>query len=180
MEARYARAIALYKDAQLPRALEQIDGLIEDFPSDPYFHELKGQVLFENGRIAPSVVSYRESVRLLPKAPLLRAALGQALLELDQPSATTEALTHLKEAVRRDRDNPTAWRFLGIAYGTTGDIGMASYALAESGLLLGDLPLVSGQIKRAEKHLSKGTPAWQRLQDIKRSVEEARRRQPLQ
>ncbi len=177
IEARYARAIALYRDSQVPRALKQIDRLINEYPSDPYFHELKGQVLFENGRIAPSVVAYRESVRLLPKAPLLRAALGQALLELDQGSAATEALVHLKEAVRRDRDNPMAWRFLGIAYGTTGDIGMASYALAESGLLLGDLPLVNGQIKRAEKHLPKGTPAWQRMQDIKRSVEEAMRRQ---
>lgn len=177
IEARYARAIALYRNSQVPLAVKRIDGLIGDYPSDPYFHELKGQVLFENGKIVPSVDAYRESVRILPQAPLLRAALGQALLELGQGDATAEALLHLKEAVRRDKDNPMSWRFLGVAYGRQNDIGMASLALAESGILLGDLPLVRGQVKRAEKHLPKGTPAWQRLQDIKRSVEDAMRRQ---
>lgn len=180
IEARYARAIALYKNSQVPSAIKQIDRLIDDDPSDPYFHELKGQVLFENGKIAPSIAAYRESVRLLPNAPLLRAALGQALLELEQGSATAEALVHLKEAVRRDSNNPTAWRFLGVAYGRGGDIGMASLALSESGILLGDLPLTRGQVRRAERHLAKGTPAWQRLQDIKRSLESATRRQQNQ
>ena len=40
-----------------------IDGLIHDFPKDPYFRELKGQMLFENGRIADSVQPYEEAVR---------------------------------------------------------------------------------------------------------------------
>jgi predicted Zn-dependent protease len=177
IEARYARAIALYKNSQVPRAITQIDRLIADYPSDPYFQELKGQVLFENGKIAPSVAAYRKSVRLLPKAPLLRAALGQALLEMNQDGATAEALIHLKEAVRRDADNPMSWRFLGVAYGRKGDIGMASLALSESGVLMGDIPLVRGQVKRAEKHLRRGTPAWQRVQDIKILLAEADRRQ---
>ena len=53
--ARYARAIAYYRIPQLDRALPTIDGLIRDFPKDPYFRELKGQMLFENGRIADAI-----------------------------------------------------------------------------------------------------------------------------
>lgn len=180
LEARYARAIALYRDSQVPRALREIDKLIAEFPEDPYFHELKGQVLFENGKVGPAVVSYRESVRLLPDAALLRVALGQALLELGQPERSAEALVHLKEAVRRAPEDPMAWRFLGTAYGKTRQLGMASLALAESDLLIGDLPRVRAQVRRAEKNLAKGTPAWLRLQDIKRSVEQADQRRQKQ
>ena len=36
---------------------------IAEHPEDPYFHELKGQILFENGRIAESIGPYREAMR---------------------------------------------------------------------------------------------------------------------
>jgi predicted Zn-dependent protease len=48
--ARYARAIAEYRIPDLDKALPTIDELIRDYPRDPYFRELKGQMLFENGR----------------------------------------------------------------------------------------------------------------------------------
>ena len=173
IEARYARAIAFYRDGRIERALPLIDKLIADFPKDPYFRELKGQVLFENGRVDEAVAAYRDSVNLLPDAPLILTSLGQALLEQNRPQADKEALKYLKQAIRYDTDNPMTWRFLGVAYGRGGDIGMASLALAESGLLYGDKQTVRQQAERAEKHLAKGTPAWQRLQDIKRSLEQA-------
>lgn len=50
ISARYARAIAYYRDSQLDPALELIDGLIAEEPSNAYFEELKGQILLEFGR----------------------------------------------------------------------------------------------------------------------------------
>src|SRR4051812_32905769 len=44
--ARYARAIAYYRFPDLKRALPLIDGLIAEHADDPYFFELKGQMLF--------------------------------------------------------------------------------------------------------------------------------------
>ena len=58
-----------------------VDGLIAEAPKDPYFHELKGQILFENGRIAESVPPYREAVRYRPDSALLRYGLARALIE---------------------------------------------------------------------------------------------------
>ena len=51
MPDRYARAIAYYRIPDLPKALALVDGLIAELPKDPYFLELKGQILFENGRV---------------------------------------------------------------------------------------------------------------------------------
>jgi len=53
--ARYARAIALYRLPDLERALSEIDGLIALHPEDPYFHELKGQMLFEHGQVEKAI-----------------------------------------------------------------------------------------------------------------------------
>ena len=61
---RYARAIAHYRLPDLPQALAEIDALIAENPDDPYFHELKGQMLFENGQIEAAIAPYREAVRL--------------------------------------------------------------------------------------------------------------------
>ena len=80
IEARYARAVAHSRRADLARALTEIESLIAGRTDDPYFHELKGQILFENGRVADAVGSYQTAVRLLPDAPLIRVALAHALL----------------------------------------------------------------------------------------------------
>ena len=64
--ARYARAIALYRKGALGSALLTIDGLLKEYPNDPYFHEVRGQMLYENGRAAEAVPSYRRAVQLLP------------------------------------------------------------------------------------------------------------------
>src|SRR5512134_3229008 len=48
--ARYAHAIAWYRKADLAKGLEAINALIAAQPEDPFYHELKGQMLFEAGR----------------------------------------------------------------------------------------------------------------------------------
>ena len=54
-----------------------MDGLISERPQDPYFQELKGQMLFENGHVAEAIPPYRRAVELLPDNALLHIELGQ-------------------------------------------------------------------------------------------------------
>lgn len=170
LASRYARAVARHRRADTAKAIALIDGLIEERPKDPFFHELKGQISFESGRVPEAVVSYRKAVQLAPDESLIRVGLGQALLAVGSEGAMREALTHLRVAVRSDDAHPLAWRLLGITYGKLGRIGEASWALAEYGLLIGDKRQVWGNIGRAERHLKRGSPAWLRVQDIKRAV----------
>jgi len=172
--ARYARAIAYHKAASTQKALAEVDSLIAERPKDPYFHELKGQILFEVGRPADSVVSYEKAVQLLPQDALIRTNLGQSLVALDTPEADQKAIAHLNEASRRDSDYPPTWRLLGIAYGRRGDIGMASLALAENALRTGDFKSARAQAARAERLLPKGSPGWNRVQDIKSDIDRQR------
>ena len=96
MPARYARAIALYRTGALGSALLTIDGLLKEYPNDPYFHELRGQMLFENGRAAESVPSYRRAVQLLPGVGIVKIDFARALLETNKPDNDREAVRNLE------------------------------------------------------------------------------------
>ena len=170
---RYGRAIAEYRLPDLPQALKDIDALIAEHPDDPYFHELKGQMLFENGRVEDAVGPYREAVRLAPDSALLRIGLAQALIESGTPADTTAAVANLKDALQREPGNASAWRLLGIAQGREGQQGLSDLAFAEYALLIGKPDDARLYARRAENKIAASNPAWLRLQDILRVLEES-------
>jgi predicted Zn-dependent protease len=169
---RYARAVALYRVPDLDASLVEIDRLIAEEPNNPYFHELKGQVLFENGRVELAVAPYRDAVRLRPDSALLRFGLAQAMLEQNDPAMAEEAVALLREAVRIEPSNASAWRLLGIAYGKLGRDGPASMALAEQSILTGNKADAQLYVGRAQRLIKPGDPDWVRLQDQLRAVED--------
>jgi predicted Zn-dependent protease len=170
---RYARTIALYRLPDLPAALKGIDGLLAEHPDDPYFHELKGQMLFENGRIEESIAPYRKAVELRPDAALLRVGLAQSLIETGAARANIEAITQLEEAVAREPTNAGAWRLLGIAQGRGGLEGISNLSLAEYALLIGKQDDARLYARRAEAKIDPSDPAWLRLQDVLRVIDES-------
>ena len=164
--ARYARAIAYYRVPELKKALGLIDGLIADEPKNPYFHELKGQMLFENGHVQEAVAPYQAAVRLAPDVALLRVELAQVEIETNDPGLNRDALTHLRSAITYENRNPDAWRFLAIAYGRAGDIPNSTLALAEQAMAEGDRQMAHEQAVRAIRLLPAGSPGRLRAEDI--------------
>jgi predicted Zn-dependent protease len=171
LEARYARAIAYYRQPDLVRAIPLIDGLINEYPADPYFQELKGQMLFENGRINEAVPHYEKAVMLAPGSNLLRRALGRVLLEVGDPALLERAITNLVTAIGADRTDPFTWRLLGTAYGKAGRMGESSLALAEEALLTGKPADAHFHGERAASLLKQGTAGWMQAQDVLHTLE---------
>ncbi|MDO8608369.1 MAG: M48 family metalloprotease [Phaeospirillum sp.] len=174
LEARYARAIALYRKPDVEGALTLINGLIKDRPKDPYFWELKGQMLFENARGAEAIEPYKQAVALLPNSALLRLGLGQAEIETEDPVMLSDAATNLSIAVRLEPEDRFAWQQLAIAFGRNDNEGMASYAMAEYLLLAGKLPEANFHANKAEQLLGKQGAIWLRLQDIKEQASQVK------
>jgi predicted Zn-dependent protease len=165
--ARYARAIALYRQGALGSALLTIDGLLKEHPNDPYFHELRGQMLFENGRIAESIPSYRRAVQLLPGIGILKIDLARALLESNNPENDREAVRNLELAAQTESDSFELWRLMASGYSKLNNPGMTSLARAEMAVIRGQRSEAQAHAAAAERQLKPGTPAWQRAQDIK-------------
>lgn len=168
--ARYARAIAYYRVPELRPALAELDSLIAEAPDDPYFHELKGQILFENGRIRQSIAPSETALRLRPHSSLLRFGLARALVSSEDPAMNRTAIRHLEDVVRRDPEMGGAWGQLAIAYGRDGRMGDSALASAERFFLIGDMRGASQQAQRARQKLPEGSPSWLRASDIEHAV----------
>jgi predicted Zn-dependent protease len=166
LEARYAQAIGYYRDANLERALPLVEGLLAKRPDDPYFHELKGQMLFENGHLKESMPSLETAVRLLPDAPQIRLLLARAYLESNDPDLNAKAVEQLEAVLRDEADNSFAWRLAATAYGRAGDEGMTALALAEAALAQGAFAEAKAHAGRALKLLASGTPNWLQAEDV--------------
>ena len=166
LPARYARAIAYYRVPEFNKAIAELDSLLKDRPDDPYFLELKGQILLENGHVAESVPVYEASVKAAPNEPLIRYALGQAQLSTEDAALTKTAIANLEQAVREDPDNPGAWYQLSVGYGRENNLGMAHLASAERAMLIGRPLDAKQQAERALSRLPVGSPAALRADDI--------------
>lgn len=171
--ARYARAIAYYRQSDLMRALPLVDGLITEEPDNPYFHEVKGQMLLENGRVADSLIPYQRMAELAPGEPLLRSALAKAQVESGNPALLEDARSNLLAATRSEPTLRESWRLLTIVYGRLGQQGELALSQAEYNLLGGDPKAAEALGNRALDLLPTGSPGWIRAQDI---ISEAERR----
>lgn len=175
--AAYARAVAWYRQPDLTKGLEAIDGLIAQHPEDPYFHELKGQMLFESGRPAEALAPYRTAVRLLPSSALLRFELARVQLALNDPGLLPSAIDDLRVGLLTEPRNPSAWRQLAIAYGRKGDMGEAALAQAEEALLTGRADEAVFHAGKAERLLPQGSRGWLQAQDIEQVARQQTREQ---
>ena len=161
-----ARSVAYHRTPDPQAALRTVDRLVAQRPNDAYYHELKGQILFEGGAAREAIPAYRRAAALAPGEPLILASLGQALLALDEPSATQEAARVLRDAVRQDRFNANAWRWLAQTERRLGNTTAAALAAAEHQIMLGRLPVAGRHATQVQQSAPTGSPEWLRAGDI--------------
>lgn len=166
LPARYARVIAWYRDGQTQKALDAVDVLLEEQPENPYFWELKGQILFEEGRPAEALGAHGRSVELKPDAPLLRINLAHALIETRDPTQLAEAENQLKRALALEPDNTMGWRLLSQAYASQNKEGEARLASAEYWFALRRPDQAAQFAMRARDMLDRSSIEWRRATDI--------------
>lgn len=164
--AHYARAFAWQRSAYPDAALGEVDKLLEVAPKDPFFLELKGQILLESGRNREAIVALRQAVANAPDEPLIATLLGHALISTEMPADLAEAKPLLKAAIARDKDNPFAWYQLGVIYDREGDMPRAALAAAERFSMEGDRRGASANARIALAGLPRGSADWIRAQDI--------------
>ncbi len=178
--AHYARAYGWHKQALGDKSLAEVDALLADAPDDPYFLELKGQILLEAGRPAEALPPLRRAVALTGSQPLIATILGHALIATEDARHHEEAERVLRAAVGRDRFNPAAWYQLGVIYAARGDTDRARLASAETLIMRGEPEGALQNAMAAEAGLPQGTPDWIRAQDIaieaRAQIEQRRKR----
>jgi predicted Zn-dependent protease len=164
--AHYARAYAYHLGAYPEKALSEAEALLKTNPHDPYFLELKGQILLESGRPAEAIAPLREATERSGRAPLIASMLGHALISTEDKKNYAEAKSILKTAVSADNENPFAWYQLGMIYDQEGDTPRAALATAERNNLEGNPKLALASAEMAMRGIPPGSPDYLRAQDI--------------
>lgn len=170
LPARYARTIAAYRENRVDEALRLMDGLLKDEPNNPYFHELKGQMLMDFGRLDQAKASLRRAVELKPNAALIRVLYAHNLIEASRggqnKADVNEAVKQLNRAKQDEQRSPRIHRLLATAYGYLGDEPEAQLNLAEEAVLqrrYGDARRLAENVAGRFKQ---GSRSWLRAQDI--------------
>ena len=157
------KAVAWSRSGKANKAFDAMNQLIAAKPKDPYLQELKGQLLLEKRQYPAALSAYKRAVSLAPRDALILGAYGHALLVSGNPKA---ALPQLKRSIERERRDARTLRDLGGAYARLGNPGMASLLTAERYALLGRMKDAGIHAKRATGLLKRGSPGWQRAQDV--------------
>lgn len=178
--AMYAKSIAAYRNNHVDEALEMTDGLLKAEPSNPYFHELKGQMLVEFGRVDEALPSYKASLKLLPNAPLIRIAYAHALSEQrgaqSDASISNAVIDELNVALKKEPRSTQAHRLMATAYGRLGDDVNARLYLAEEAVLKRQIPYAKQQAVFVRDNAPQGSKALIKAQDILSYIETLERK----
>lgn len=166
-------AAAYHRSQNLSQARAAIDRALALKPDDPYYLELKGQILIENRRAAEASEIYAKAAEIAPTESLILAGYGRALLADRKPK---QALPVLERARNRDFRDARMMRDLAVAYADTGQNGMASVVTAERYALSGRMEDAGIHAKRAIGQLATGSTGWQRAEDVLLASKRAEKR----
>lgn len=164
--AHYARAYAYHKSGYPEKADAETNALVTADPDDPYFLEVKGQILLEAGKPDQAIAPLRAATEGTRYNPLIATTYGHALIATEDKANYPEAIRVLRIATARDDDNPWGWLQLGTAYELTGDTPRAALATAERAQMTGDPRTAVQSARYAMANIPANTPDWIRAQDI--------------
>jgi predicted Zn-dependent protease len=167
LPAAYGDAIQTYLYGNPAQALTKVDALISQQPGNPYFHELRGQVLIKANRPREAADAFSRAVQNdRNNSGLIRVGLGQALVAVGTPEALERAVRELRAGLDAAPDFANGYEYLAQAYGMRGDVAQADLAMAESHFHRGNIRDAKVFAARAQQRLQNGSPAWVRAQDI--------------
>lgn len=157
------RAVAAMRQSQTNKALGFIDRALNLRPGDPYYLDLKAEILLRAKRLKEAVGIYKLALSKAPNNTQITAGYGRALLAAGRPKAALEVLD---PARARDPGNSQILRDMGLGYAQTGQKAMAALLAAERYLLQGKPADAKRQAQIAQRGLKQGGKAWRRAQDI--------------
>jgi predicted Zn-dependent protease len=164
--AHYARAYAYHKSGYPDKADAESAALLRARPDDPYFQEVRGQILLEAGQPAAAIAPLRAATEGSRYNPLIATTYGHALIATENKANLPEAIRALRIATARDDENPWGWLQLGTAYEQSGDEPRAALATAERASMTGDQRTAVTAAKYAMANIPANTADWIRAQDI--------------
>ena len=165
----YAYSLRNYRVGKIDKALKLIDQCIKIDNKNPYFFELKGQILFENGIIVESIPQFRKAIDLNPSEKSFKLFLAKSLHHMNEKTSYLESIKILLSYIKEDDFPYEAWHYLGLNYGKLKKHDFSSYALAEKYLLVNQIKNAKIHIQRVKK-FTKDPVLKNKIMDLEKEI----------
>ena len=163
----YADAIGTFLSGNARAAVGKIDTLVRAAPNNPYFHEMRGEILMKAGRPAEAAAAFATAMRHDPhRSGIIQIGYGQALMATGKQEDLRKAVNELQAGLTRDREYAAGYRYLAQAYGQLGDVAQAELATADGHFYSGNYRDAKIFAARAQQKMPNGSSGWLRAQDI--------------
>ena len=169
IESLYAYSHRNYRVGKIEDALILVNKCIEFDANNPFFYELKGQILFENGKIRESIPQFRKAIQLMPNEKSFRLFLAKSLYHTKNKNSYNESIKILWSYIKEDDFPYDAWHYLGLNYGKLKKHDYSSYALAEKYLLVNQIKNAKIHIQRVKK-FSKDKVLLTKVADLEKEI----------
>lgn len=167
LPARYARAIARNCSGRCAEHIGDVDALLREKPDNPYFWELKGNLLQASGKHAEAIAPLRKALQLAGgNAALIMTSLAQSLANADNGRGIDEAIELLRKSILLDDTYAPSHHQLAAAYYRKERYPQADLAAAQGHFAEGNIPQAKIFAKRAMAKLQRGSPEWIKAEDI--------------
>ena len=165
--ARYGDAIYTYLNGNARNAIPKIDALIKEQPNNPYFREMKGEILLKANNPVAAAAEFKQAAALDPrKSSIIRMSYGRALMLTGNKANMETAIRELKAGVAKEPEFSEGYSYLAQAYGQSGQMALADLATADQYYYAGKIMDAKVFATRAQTRLKSGSPDWLRAQDI--------------
>ena len=148
----YARAIASFKSLKFAKALKLTDTLIVKEPQNPHFKELKGQILFELGKMKEAKEEFTKAAQILPSSALFKINEAQVALELSPSKEELKQIISKLQQALVVQQSSIGWLLLSRAYHMNKQEAEAQYAAARYSLACGDTLTARKQALEAKRN----------------------------
>lgn len=163
----YTKAIKCFRIGKFDNALNHVNKLLMKHSQDPYYHELKAQILFEAGK-SGALDEYNIVANLRKNDPLI--LLGRAIVGMNKYKDTQLKLSDfhkdLSFVIEKEPDNLLALYYMAIYYEAKGLKGKSYLNSAIIASKLGNKKEAKNLANAALKELQNNTPDWYKASDL--------------
>ena len=164
---KYASATANFFNGNKDKSIDMMKKLIKEDPSNPYYHEILGEIYYALGNFKLAILEQKKTIQLLNNDNDLHLMmLGSYLLAETSDENIIESIKALNKSLFLNRTNSYAWYLLARAYALNDSLALAQYASAERYYLRRDKALALSFAKKAIKNIDKDTVEWYRTNDL--------------
>lgn len=169
IESLYAHALNNYRVGKLHDAILFVEKCSQIDPLNPYFYELRGQILFEDGSFDKAIQSFLKAKMILPGEKGFELFLAKSLYHSGSKNNQERSIDLLLSYIKKDEFPIDAWHYLGLNYGKLKMIDYSSYAFAEKYLLTNKIDNAKLHINRAKK-ITKDPILLKKLSDLEYEI----------